>query len=266
MVSFPNIKINLGLNIVEKRKDNFHNIESIFYPVPFHDILEILPAEKTSFEATGITIPGDASQNLCLKAYHLLRHDFEMPEVKIILHKVVPIGAGLGGGSSDGAFTLKILNKQFGLGLSIGQLQGYAQKLGSDCAFFIENTAKYCFHKGDEFEAISLDLSSYHFAIIFPNIHISTPEAYAGVRPQKPKENLRDLISQPIATWKDHIVNDFETSIFPKYPLVKELKEFLYSKGAVYASMSGSGSSLFGIFDQTVDLSEIEHKYLVWKS
>lgn len=266
MISFPNIKINLGLNIVEKRKDNFHNIESIFYPVAFHDILEVLPAEKTTFEATGIAIPGDPNQNLCLKAYQLLQQDFKLPQVKIHLHKVVPIGAGLGGGSSDGAFTLKTLNTHFDLGLSNEQLQSYAQKMGSDCAFFIENTPKYCFHKGDEFETIALNLSTYHFVIVFPNIHISTPEAYAGVSPKKPKENLKSLIAQPIATWKDHVINDFEASIFPKYPLVKELKEYLYAKGAVYASMSGSGSSLFGIFEHAVDLTEIRHKYLVWQS
>lgn len=266
MVTFPNIKINIGLNIVEKRQDGFHNIESVFYPVHFSDVLEILPAKETHFSSTGIAIPGALKDNLCIKAYELLKKDFQLPPVQIHLHKVVPIGAGLGGGSSDAAFTLKTLNNLFELRIHPTQLETYAQKLGSDCAFFIDNKSKYCYHKGDEFKNLKLDLSPYVFVIIYPDIHISTPEAYAGIKPKKSDYNLMDIISLPITEWKNHIRNDFEETIFIKYPLLEQIKVDLYKKGALYASMSGSGSSLFGIFDLPIDVSELKKKYLVWTS
>jgi 4-diphosphocytidyl-2-C-methyl-D-erythritol kinase len=266
MISFPNIKINIGLDIVAKRPDGYHNIESIFYPVPFCDVLEIVPSAQTTFSSSGIEIPGTPDSNLCLKAYQLIKKDFDIPSVHIRLHKVVPIGAGLGGGSSDAAFTLKMLNEMFELKQTDEQLEEYAKKLGSDCAFFIKNKPKYCFHKGDEFEDIELDLSMYNFVIVYPNIHISTPVAYAGVKPEPSKTNLKTLIKNPVVSWKSTIKNDFEKSIFNNFDEISSIKEKMYQSGAVYASMSGSGSSVFGIFDKNYELDNSLNEHMVWES
>lgn len=254
MVNFPNAKINIGLNIIEKRSDGFHNIESIFYPIQCCDVLEILPSKTTNFKSSGIEIPGSTDGNLCLKAYNLLKVDFDILPVDIHLLKAIPIGAGLGGGSADGAFTLKLLNEINKLNLSTFQLENYAKKLGSDCAFFIENIPKYCFGKGDEFEEIELDLSGKYLVLINPNIHISTAEAYAGIIPKKPEKSIRELVKKPITDWKDSIENDFEKSLFPKYPILEEIKQKLYRLGAEYASMTGSGSTLYGIFESEFGL------------
>jgi 4-diphosphocytidyl-2-C-methyl-D-erythritol kinase len=248
MVLFPNAKINVGLNVVAKRNDGFHNIESIFYPVfKLYDVLEIVKSEELKFTSTGIEIPGNEKDNLCLKAYHLLKQDFDISPVHIYLLKVIPIGAGLGGGSADAAFTLKGLNELFGLKLTNEELIDYARKLGSDCAFFIKNKPVYAFNKGDEFEAINLDLSAYEIKIEYPNIHIGTAEAYAGIAPKASAKNVKTLITAPIENWKETIKNDFEESIFPNHPAIKELKEKMYNDGAVYASMTGSGSAVYGI-------------------
>lgn len=251
MVLFPNAKINIGLNIVEKRQDGFHNIESIFYPVfELYDVLEIVKNEELKFTSTGIKIPGNEKDNLCLKAYHLLKQDFDISPVHIYLLKVIPIGAGLGGGSADAAFTLKGLNELFELKLTDEELINYARKLGSDCAFFIKNTPVYAFNKGDEFEAINLDLSAYDIKIEYPNIHIATAEAYEGIHPKAPAKNLKTLITAPIENWKATIKNDFEESIFPNHLAIKEWKEKMYNNGAVYASMTGSGSAVYGVFEK----------------
>lgn len=250
MVGFPNIKINIGLNIVAKRADGFHNIESIFYPIQIFDVIEVLESDELSFNASGIEIPGEPSNNLCLKAYKLLEKDFDIPKVQINLHKVIPIGAGLGGGSADAAFTLKLLNSKFDLKINNAKLIDYARCLGSDCAFFIENTPKYCFGKGDEFEPVALDLSAYRLVIVYPNLHISTPEAYSGVVPKPSNMALKELVKMPIGEWKGNIKNDFEDSLFIKYPVLESIKQALYEKGALYASMSGSGSTIYGIFPQ----------------
>lgn len=255
MIVFPNAKINLGLNIVEKRADGFHNLQSCFYPIPCCDVLEGLPSQNNSFQSTGIPIPGDPSNNLCEKAYQLLAADFNIPKVAIHLHKVVPIGAGMGGGSADGAFMLKLLNQINNLNLENSTLENYARKLGSDCAFFIENQAKYCYGKGDEFEAININLKGKILVLINPNIHISTAEAYAGIKPQIPYNNCREIIALPIQEWKYNLKNDFEDSLFPKYKILNEIKTKLYELGASYASMTGSGSTLYGIFEQEIDLS-----------
>ncbi len=255
MVVFPNAKINLGLNIIEKRIDGFHNLESCFYPIPCCDVLEVLPSQIANFQSTGIPIPGDKTNNLCEKAYQLLATDFELPQVAIHLHKVVPIGAGMGGGSADGAFMLKLLNQINKLELENETLENYARKLGSDCAFFIENKAQYCFGKGDEFEEINIDLKGKILVLINPNIHISTAEAYAGIKPKKPNRNCREILAQPINEWKYNLKNDFEDSLFPKYKVLAQIKTNLYEIGASYSSMTGSGSTLYGIFDQEVDLS-----------
>lgn len=252
MVVFPNAKINIGLNVVEKRPDDFHNIESVFYPVfDLYDVLEVvenLDNNQVIFTSTGINIPGKEEGNLCVKAYQLITTDYNLPPVKIHLHKVIPIGAGLGGGSSDAAFMIKALDKLFDLNLSIHQMQNYARQLGSDCAFFIENKPVYAFNKGDEFESIDVDLSDYEIKISYPDIHISTVEAYNGIVPNISKYNLRETIIQPIESWKNTIQNDFEASVFPSYPEIKQLKADMYQNGAKYAAMTGSGSAVYGVF------------------
>lgn len=251
MITFPNAKINIGLNIIEKRQDGFHNIESVFYPImDLFDVLEIIKSNELKFTSSGITIPGNEADNLCLKAYHLIKADFDVKLVHIHLHKVIPIGAGLGGGSADAAFTLKLLNQLFELNITDDELINYARKLGSDCAFFIKNKPVYAYGKGDEFEEIDVDLSKYEIKIEYPNIHIGTSEAYAGVNPKPSNKNIKELIKLPIKDWKNNIKNDFEDSIFPNHPQIKALKEKFYDDGAVYASMTGSGSAVFGVFDK----------------
>ncbi|WP_299453234.1 4-(cytidine 5'-diphospho)-2-C-methyl-D-erythritol kinase [uncultured Microscilla sp.] len=252
MISFPNAKINLGLNIIEKRSDGFHNLESCFYPTGWTDILEILPANQLLFESTGIPIPDDGNENLCLKAYHLLSADFDLPPVHIHLHKIIPIGAGLGGGSADAAFTIKTLNNLFGLKLTTVVMQDYARQLGSDCAFFIENVPKYCFGKGDQFKEIDIKLKDKFLVLVYPNQHVSTGEAYAGICPMEATNNLQEALQLEANVWKQKVKNDFEPQVFSKYPHIATIKTKLYEQGALYASLTGSGSTLFGIFDQVV--------------
>lgn len=265
MVTFPNAKINIGLYITEKRADGFHNLESCFYPVGWCDILEILPADELSFKSTGLPIPGSPDSNLCLKAYHLLKQDFDIPPVTIHLHKVVPIGAGMGGGSADCAFTIKTLNELFVLHLSIEQMENYARRLGSDCAFFIQNQPQYCFGKGDEFADITIDLTGKFIVLVNPNIHISTAEAYSGVKPQKNEIDLREVLKEPVQTWKNVVKNDFETHLLPKYPRIENIKNKLYELGASYASMTGSGSTVFGIFEEAIEAQKHFEEYAVWE-
>jgi 4-diphosphocytidyl-2-C-methyl-D-erythritol kinase len=266
MVVFPNCKINIGLNIISKRPDGFHNIESCFYPAGWTDILEIIPAKALSFTSTGIDIPGESAGNLCVKAYQLLQKDYNLPPVNIHLHKVIPIGAGLGGGSADGAFTIKLLNQVFELNLISVQMQDYARQIGSDCAFFIENTPVFCYGKGDQFSNTELDLSKYYIVLVNPQIHIGTAEAYAGIVPAEPQIKISDMLKLPIEQWKNHLVNDFEKSIFIKYPAVASVKETLYAQGAVYASMSGSGSTVYGIFNKEVEVKKhFPEHYQIWQ-
>lgn len=267
MISFPNCKINIGLQITEKRADGFHNLRSCFYPAGWSDALEIIPAETFGFSSSGLPIPGGntGNPNLCVRAYDLLRADFRLPPVAIHLHKVVPVGAGLGGGSADAAFTLRLLNEQFKLGLTIPDLERYARRLGSDCAFFVQNRVMYGVEKGDQFEEIALDLTGYHLVLIYPNLVISTAEAYAGVRPQTRAVSLRDRLHAPIAEWRQTVHNDFEDHLFPGYPVLGALKTQLYDAGAAYASLSGSGSTVYGIFETPVDLSNQMLPYSVWQ-
>jgi len=247
MIVYPNAKINIGLNVLKKRDDGYHELSSVFYPVTeLCDILEILPDKRFSFSSSGLAIPGNS--NICIKAFELLKADFEIDNVRIHLHKQIPIGAGLGGGSSDGAFALKALNKIFDLELSIIELEYYALQLGADCPFFIENSPKYITGIGDKMSNINLDLSPYKLKFIFPELHISTSEAYEGVISSQPKTPLLDLINQPIENWKLIVKNDFEISSFVKYPQLKKAKENLYADGAIYSSMTGSGSVLYGFF------------------
>jgi 4-diphosphocytidyl-2-C-methyl-D-erythritol kinase len=247
MIVCPNAKINIGLNIIRKRDDGYHELSSVFYPVlDVYDVLEILPSDKFTFSSSGIEIPGE--DNICEKAWKLLYDDFGIGNVKIHLHKQIPIGAGLGGGSADGAFMLKALSELFDLKLTNTELEKYALQLGADCPFFIDNTPKYVQGIGEKMTAFDLDLATYEIRLINPEIHISTKDAYSGVVPETPKLTVEKIIKLPINEWKNKLKNDFEKSVFEKYPQLKELKENLYNDGAIYASMSGSGSILFGVF------------------
>ncbi len=248
MISFPNAKINIGLSVVGKRPDGYHNLETIFYPVKLADGLEMIESDKTEFTSSGIKIDGSPENNLVVKAYQLLRQDYHLPPLKLHLHKVVPFGAGLGGGSSDAAFVLKMLNSWFNLDLTTGQLEQYASKIGADCPFFISNKPIFAHGIGDQFESVDIDLSAYKIVIVKPTISVSTPEAYRNIVPAKPAFNLREIAKVSIEDWKKVVINDFEKSVFPQYPEIENLKNKLYELGAIYASMSGSGSAVFGIF------------------
>jgi len=258
MIVFPSAKINIGINITARRPDGYHNIETVFYPLPIYDALEALPGDKLTFHSSGLEIPGRTEDNLCIKGYHLMSKDYNLPPVNIHLLKHIPIGAGLGGGSANAAFFIKLINGLFNLKLSTEQMLDYARQLGADCAFFIENKPVFAFEKGDRFEDIQLDLSAYHIALVMPPAHVSTAEAYRGVKPAPAEQSLKDLIKLPVAEWKHHIKNDFEESVFKNHPVIRGVKAALYEAGAIYASMSGSGASVFGIFNKKPDLSELE--------
>ena len=265
MVVFPNAKINLGLNILNKREDGYHNLETIFLPIHIKDVLEIIPSDKFEFTTSGNTIDIKPEENICVKAYHVLKKDFpQLSFVKIHLHKAMPLGAGLGGGSADGSFTLNLLNKIFGLNLSTTQLINYALHLGSDCPFFIYNTPCLASGRGEILEKINLDLSTYKIIVINPGIHVSTGWAFTQLTPAPPVKTIRDIIHQPINRWKNELKNDFEKPVFKQHPEIKSIKDELYNKGATYASMSGSGSSVYGIFkkEETIKLSFPE-KYFI---
>ncbi len=267
MISFPNCKINLGLNVVQKRADGFHNIETVFYPIGLNDVLEIGEAEETNFVSTGLKISGDTKNNLCLKAYQLLKNDFQLPDIKIHLHKVIPMGAGLGGGSSDAAFTLKLLNDYFNLKISDQDLIKYASSLGADCAFFIKNKAVAASEKGDVFENLQIDLKAYQIVIVVPKVHVDTAQAYSKIAPKEVMNKPKEIIEKhKIEDWKSLLINDFEGPIFSMHPELKQIKSELYKQGAVYAAMSGSGSALFGLFESTIDLSEKFRGDFYWSS
>lgn len=268
MLVFPNAKINLGLDIVKKRQDGFHDLESIFLPIDLRDILEFVEADELSFSSTGIEIPGDPGQNLCLKAWEILECYHHIPKVKIHLHKQIPIGAGLGGGSADGAFMLKALNDQFELGCSVEELESYAAELGSDCAFFIKNVPAFAQGRGEVLEPIEWGFNKYAIALVNPGIHIGTAEAYSGVKPAFPSTSLMEAIKQPLSAWEGLVKNDFEKSIFKNHRDIASVKDKLYDMGAIYSAMSGSGSSVFGFFYE-LDLENLKEEfpsYSVWKT
>ncbi len=249
MVSFPNCKINLGLQVVGKRADGYHDLETIFYPIHLKDIIEIIPDNSFEFTVSGLAINGKEDDNLCYKAYHLLKKDFPwLPNIKLWLHKHIPMGAGLGGGSADGAFALKLLNEKLNLNLSIQQLIGYASQLGSDCPFFILNKPCFAKGRGEVLEPVELNLSDYSFAIVCPDIHISTAWAFSQINMKTSARKLTEIIFQPIEKWKNELQNDFEKPILEKHPELSKIKEQLYAEGALYASMTGSGSAFYGIF------------------
>jgi 4-diphosphocytidyl-2-C-methyl-D-erythritol kinase len=265
MLTFPNAKINLGLNITGKRDDKFHNIESVFYPVNWTDALEIVQSGSFKITLSGIPIDGNAEENLCAKVYHLLKEKFNLPPVHIHLHKNIPVGAGLGGGSSDAAFTTKLLNKKFDLRLSEEEMENIVRPLGSDCAFFIGNKPVFATGKGDIFEKINFSLKGKFILIIFPGIHISTKEAYSSVSPKVPEIRIPDILIKDPSAWKALLKNDFEYSVFPEYPLLFSLKEELYKTGAIYAAMTGSGSAMYGIFDCEPDINLFPESYRILK-
>ena len=254
MIVFPNCKINLGLHILRKRADEYHDLETVFYPVRFTDILELIPDRSTTdqpvtYSQSGLEIQGNPLDNLCVRAYQLLKKDYPaLPPVKMHLHKVIPTGAGLGGGSADAAFTLQLLNDYFKLELSTDQLLHYALSLGSDCSFFIQNKPAYATGRGELLEPVSVDLTGYTLVIVNPGIHVPTAKAFAGIRPALPEKSLKEIIAQPVSSWADDLVNDFEKPIFYQYPEIAAIKDELYRAGAVYASMSGSGSTVYGLF------------------
>ena len=261
MIVFPNAKINVGLNVVEKRSDGYHNIESCFLPIPWYDALEIVEAESLSFSSSGIPIPGNT--NIVVDAFKLIQKEFDIPAVAIHLHKNIPIGAGLGGGSSDAAFMLKMLNTKFKLALSDGELEQYAAQLGSDCPFFIENKTKFVQGTGNKFSKIRVNLNNYYIAVIYPEIHVSTQQAYAGLIPQKAANDLKKTLEDtPVTAWQGLVKNDFEQTALAE---VLAVKEKLLKDGAVYASMSGSGSAVYGLFEEKPSLTNFSEISIIKK-
>jgi len=264
MILFPNAKINIGLSVVEKRPDGYHNIETVFYPLAVEDALEIVPSSDgdTKLHLSGITLHNNESENLVIKAYKLLAPHFQLPPLHFYLHKVIPSEAGLGGGSSDAAHTLKMLNEMFDLHISNEKLRDFAEKLGADCPFFIENVPVFATEKGDVFQKIELDLSHYKILIVKPPCSVSTQEAYNNIIPKKAQHFLPDALKQPISEWKNLIFNDFESFAFKKHPEIKEIKETFYAQGALYASMSGSGSAVYGIFEKDMIIPSFNYSII----
>lgn len=248
MISFPNAKINIGLQVVSKRQDGYHNIESIFYPVKLCDALEFVESKKTELTISGIQIDGNAADNIILKAYNLMGKDFILPSLHFHLHKAIPFGAGLGGGSSDAAFALKMINSNFNLKLSDEKLGEYAALIGADCTFFIRNKPSYVTGIGNELYETELDISDYSILIVKPAFGVNTAEAYRNIIPKPSQFNLNEIEKLPVGDWKMHIFNDFEPFVLSKYPIINDIKSLLYKNGALFASMSGSGSAVFGIF------------------
>lgn len=271
MIVFPNAKINIGLHIIGKRPDGYHNIETVFYPIGLADILEVIENKDSNgnvieFSSSGISIPGDTADNLCIKMYHRIKQDYQLPNLKIHLHKIIPVGAGLGGGSSDAAFFIKVLDELFQLDLSNEKKLFYAQFAGSDCSFFIENKTAYAEGRGEKLSPLIVELKGYYLILLNPGNHISTVEAYSGAVPKNPDKSLKQLINEVnCLEWKELIKNDFEAHIFTKYNKLSRLKEGLYAAGAIYASMSGSGSSIYGIFKDKPQLEPELSKYIIWE-
>lgn len=266
MIVFANCKINLGLRILRKRADGYHDLETVFYPLPLYDVLEIIQNAGNGmrdagnnqndsflqFSNSGFSLNGNPDDNLCIKAYNLLKKDFpKLAGIQMHLHKAIPAGAGLGGGSADAAFTLRLLNEKFNLDLTTDQLISYALQLGSDCPFFIINTPCFATGRGEILEPTAIDLSPYKFIIINPGIHISTANAFSGITPALPTKSVKEIIHQPIETWKNELVNDFEETVCSQHPEIGAIKKKLYDGGALYASMSGTGSTVYGIFETT---------------
>ncbi len=258
MIKFPNCKINIGLNIISKREDGYHNLQTVFYPIAIKDAVEIVEFTNpvaVTYTHSGLDILSKEENNLCIKAYHLLKKDFpQLPNIAMHLHKTIPMGAGLGGGSADASFVLMLLNVKFMLGLSQQQLIDYALQLGSDCPFFIVNKPCFATGRGEILNEINLNLSAYKMIVVNPHIHINTGMAFKNIKVGENATNLSTLIQKPIEEWKHFIINDFEKPVFAQYAEIEIIKDQLYKHGALYASMSGSGSTVFGIFNKDIEL------------
>lgn len=271
MITFPNAKINIGLNVVMKREDGFHDIETIFYPLSLCDVLEIIENKELyrgeyTYHPSGIIVDCEVEDNIIVKAYKLLSQDYNFPAIDIYFHKNIPFGAGLGGGSADAAYMLKLINDKFSLNISEEKLEEYSSRLGSDCAFFIKNKAVYAHGRGELFENVNISLKGKFIILVKPNIAVPTGEAYSGIIPKASSFDLKQISSKDINDWKDVIHNDFEDSVFKQFPAIMDLKDMLYREGAIYASMTGSGASVYGIFDKEVDLKEKLNNCYNWSS
>lgn len=263
MILFPNAKINLGLDILRKREDGYHDIETVMVPVPWCDILEIVPAKgtETTLTTSGREVNCPPEKNLVMKAYRALEQQTPIPPVDIYLRKIIPDGAGLGGGSADAAFTLRGLNELLSLGLSDENLADIASGIGADCPFFIYNRPMLCTGTGTEMTPIDLNLKGMTIAIVKPDVSVPTAKAYSKTRPATPAVSIRDIITLPVAEWQMKLKNDFEPSVFPEYPAISEIKEELMKLGAVYTAMSGSGSSVFGIYESDILADDLSSKF-----
>ena len=264
MLVFSNCKINLGLNVINKRLDGFHNLKTVFYPINWLDELEVIEDDRAkngfSFSQSGLTIDVPIENNLIYKAWQLITNKTKLPPIKVNLVKRIPMGAGLGGGSSNAAYFITLINSKFDLGFSSDEMIQLSAQIGSDCAFFINNKPVFAEGKGDVLSSININLNQYYILLVFPNIYSNTKDAFNNLVYQTPTIELKTIIEEiPIDEWKNNLVNDFEQSIFLKHPKIKELKELFYSEGAIYSSMSGSGSCVFGIFDQEPNLKSFEH-------
>ncbi len=269
MIVFPCAKINLGLNIVSNRNDGYHNLETVFYPVPLYDALEIkymdpkFPSDvPCDLKVTGIDLDCDEQWNLVIRAYNLLAEDYELPRVHAHLMKRIPTGAGLGGGSSDGAYMIRLLDERFRLNIGIAEMERYAARLGADCAFFITAEPMYATGIGNILAPVDDSigfLKGLYLAIVKPGISVSTVEAYRQIKPKKPAKCCLDIVRQPIETWREELTNDFEPPVFAAHPELGDIKEKLYDMGAIFAQMSGSGSAIYGIFKEAPE--NIEDKF-----
>lgn len=268
MITFPNAKINLGLAVVAKRADGYHDLETVFYPVGIKDALEIVERSEPgcTLHVSGIQVTGNQEDNLVVKAYRKLEKQYGLKGVNIYLHKHIPFGAGMGGGSADAAFMLKLLNDHFNIGLSLDELERIAGELGADCPFFIRNTPVFAEGTGNLFSQIDFSLKGYYLAVVKPPVGVSTKDAFGGIVPRKPEHSVREIVeTMPVERWKELLENDFERTVFPLYPELAQIKEQLYHSGALYACMSGSGSSLFGIFaSEPADLKALFPDCFVW--
>ncbi|MDQ3073390.1 MAG: 4-(cytidine 5'-diphospho)-2-C-methyl-D-erythritol kinase [Bacteroidota bacterium] len=266
MLVFPNAKINLGLYITGKRPDGYHSLESIFYPVPFlTDIAEVIESKAFTFDGLNLPAHTSAEDNLAVKAWRLLEKEYHLPPVSMYLAKKIPVGAGLGGGSADAAFALRALSSLFKLGLSTEKLEHFAAMLGSDCPFFIANKPAFVTGRGEYIQPAGMDLAGYRLSVVFPGIHIATKEAFSGITVSEPEMPLPQMIKKPAGEWKNTLENAFEKTIFPKYPVLKEIKETLYSAGALYSSMSGSGSALYALSEKSLDAKKLFPQYSTWE-
>jgi 4-diphosphocytidyl-2-C-methyl-D-erythritol kinase len=264
MILFPPAKINLGLNILFKRSDGYHEIETVMVNIPWNDILEITTSTEDEFVQTGLEIPGNNSDNLCLKALHLMKNKYNFPRCRIHLWKNIPMGAGLGGGSADAAYVLRGINQFFSLNCSNVELEEMAAQLGSDCPFFIQDIPRIAKGRGELLTPCQLNLSNVWIKLINPGIHISTKEAYEGITFNKNHglHSIEDVLSGDKMQWKNNLINDFEFALFEKYPMLSDLKDKFYDEGAFYAAMSGSGSTIFGLFDEEPNLNDLPKEYI----